>query len=271
MREQSGWQLAGTAPELFERFIVPAFMETSQALVALAALKAGDRVLDVASGTGIIARLAASAVGTTGTVVGADVNEGMLNMARKVPQNHEGPPIVWEQCDASSLTFPDASFDVVLCQYGLEFFADRAAGLRELARVLASDGRLVVRVWRALERQPFYVALMEALDRHVRVGAGDLIRAAFQLSSADELRDLATDAGFRDVHVRLTTNPLRFPSLEDYVLGYLSATPIASDVAAMEASDRVALTEDVASALQYFIDDGGLAVPTESHVVMARK
>lgn len=115
------------------------------------------------------------------------------------------------------------------------------------------------------------MALLEALDCHVRVGAGDLIQAAFKLSSADDLRGLVTDAGFHDVHVRFTTNPLRFPSLEDYVLGYLSATPIASDVVAMTEEAPSALTRDVVAALQDFIDDGGLAVPTDSHVVMARK
>ena len=237
----------------------------------LAALQPGERVLDMACGTGIIARLAAQQVETNGAVAGADVNDGMLNVARSQPQSEGGPQIAWELCDASSLSFPDASFDVALCQYGLEFFADRPAGLRELLRVLTPNGRLLVRVWRALERQPFYLALMEALDRHVRVGAGDLIQAAFKLPSADDLRRLATDAGFRDVHVRLTTTPLRFPSLEDYVLGYLSATPIASDIVAITDDVRSALTQDVATALQYFIDDGGMAVPTESHVLMARK
>jgi ubiquinone/menaquinone biosynthesis C-methylase UbiE len=271
MGEQSGWQLAGTAPELYERFIVPAFMGTSQELVALAVLQEGERVLDVACGTGIIARLAAQAVGATGTVVGADVNEGMLNMARNASQDHDGVSITWHHSDVATLSFSDASFDVVFCQHSLEFFADRAAGLRELCRVLFPGGRLIIRVWRAVERQPFYIALFEALDRHVRVSAGTPIQAAFQLSSADELRTLVKDAGFRDVHLRFSTNTIRFPSLEEYVLGYLPATPIAKDIAAMNEGARAAFTSDMGTALQDFIDDGGLAVPSESHIVMARK
>jgi ubiquinone/menaquinone biosynthesis C-methylase UbiE len=136
MSEQSGWQIAGTAPEMMERYIGPAFATTYEELVALAALHGGERVLDVACGTGGVTRRVAHVVGATGKVVGVDVNEGMLSMARTVPQRHDGPPIEWHHSDAATLPFPEAAFDVVFCQYGLEFFANRAAGLREMARVL---------------------------------------------------------------------------------------------------------------------------------------
>src|SRR5262249_55891612 len=171
MGEQSGWQVAGTAPEMLERYICPAVATAYEEFVALAALHGGERVLDVACGTGGVTRRVAEAVGAAGKVVGLDVNEAMLSMARTVPQRHDGPPIEWHHGDAAALPLPAAAFDVVLCQFGLEFFADRAAGLREMARVLVPGGRLVLRVWRALERQPFYVALIEALERHVRAGA----------------------------------------------------------------------------------------------------
>jgi SAM-dependent methyltransferase len=271
MGEQSGWQLTGSGPEAYERYIVPAFMATSQELVALAALQRGERVLDVACGTGIVARLAAQVVGPAGRVVGADVNEAMLGMARTVSQQPNGTKIEWRQSDAAALPFPDAAFDVVFCQYGLEFFADQAAGLRQIARVLVPGGRLVLRVWRALERQPFYVALLKALERHVRAGVGAPILKAFTLADAATLRALVVGAGFRQVHIRLTTNPLRYPSVEEYVLGYLRVfLSVASDVAAMmDDTRRTALLQDVTTALRADVDDDGLATPTESHVVVA--
>jgi ubiquinone/menaquinone biosynthesis C-methylase UbiE len=271
MGEQSGWQLTGSAPETYEQVLVPAFMTHSQQLVALAALQRGERVLDVACGTGIVARLATQMVGTAGKVVAVDVNEGMLSMARTVPQQHDGPPIEWRQSDAAALPFPDAAFDVVFCQYGLEFFADRAAGLREVARVLVPGGRLVLRVWRALERQPFYVALYEALERHVRAGVGASLLKAFSLADAAELRALVAGAGFREVHLRITTNPIRYPSLEEYVLRYLHVyLSVAGDVTAMDDTARkTALLRDVTTALRADVDDDGLATPTESHVVVA--
>src|SRR5204863_8398857 len=140
------------------------------------------------AGTGMVARLVAQVGDPAGHVVGADVSESMLGVARTVPQQHAGPPIACYHSDAAALPFPAAAFDDVFCQYGLEFFADRAAGLREMARVLVPGGRLVLRVWRALDRQPFYVTLLEALERHLGAGAGAPIRAAFTLADAGELR-----------------------------------------------------------------------------------
>lgn len=270
MGEPSGWQISGTAPEMMERYLAPASVTMYEELVALAALHGGERVLDVACGTGGVARRAAQVVGPAGHVVGVDVNESMLSVARTVPQQHEGPPIAWHRSDAAALPFPAAAFDVVLCQFGLEFFADRTAGLREMARVLVPGGRLVLRVWRALERQPFNVALLEALERHVRPGAGAPIRAAFTLADRAELRALVAGAGFRQVHIRITIHPLRYASVEAYVQRYLSTTPIASDVAALGDAARTALLQDVTMALRAYVDDDGLAVPRESHVVVAQ-
>jgi len=246
-------------------------MATSQELVALAALQHGERVLDVACGTGIVARLAAQVVGAAGRVVGTDVNEAMLGMARTVPQQPDGTKIEWRQSDAAALPFPDAAFDVVFCQYGLEFFADQSAGLGQIARVLVPGGRVVLRVWRALERQPFYAALLKALERHVRAGVGAPILKAFTLADAAALRALVAGAGFRQVHIRLTTNPLRYPSVEEYVRGYLHVfLSVVSDVAAMmDDTRRNALLQEVATALRTDVDDDGLATPTESHVVVA--
>jgi SAM-dependent methyltransferase len=271
MSEQSGWQLTGSAPETYERYLAPALATTYEELVALAALQRGERVLDVACGTGGVARRAARVVGTTGKVVGVDVNEGMLSIARTVLQPHDGPSIEWRQSDAAALPFPAAAFDVVCCQYGLEFFADRAAGLREMARVLVPNGRLVLRIWRALERQPFHVALLEALERHVRVGVGASLLQAFSLADAAELRALVAGAGFRQVHLRITTNPIRYPSLEEFVLRYLHVyLSVAGDATAMDDTARkTALLQDVTTALREYVDDDGLAAPTESHVVVA--
>jgi ubiquinone/menaquinone biosynthesis C-methylase UbiE len=268
MAKQSGWQLAGSGPESYERHNVIAFMETSRDLVALAGLRTGERVLDVACGTGVLARLAAKAVGPTGKVAGADLNEGMLTMARNKAEQEE-LSIEWHTCDAAALSIPDGSFDVALCQWGLEFFSDRPQGLHEIARVLVPGGRLVLRVWRALDRQPFYVALLDALERHLGPGAGAPIQAAFMLSDRKELRALVAEAGFSRVHLRITANLLRFPSLEQYVLGYLAATPIAARVASMGDQGRSALVRDVAEALQTYIDDDGLAAPVENHIVVA--
>jgi ubiquinone/menaquinone biosynthesis C-methylase UbiE len=275
MSAPSGFQLSGSAPEAYQRYGVAAIgTAKAQELVALAALQPGTRVLDVACGTGVVARQAAQAVGTTGQVTGLDINEAMLHVARTVAPP-VGAPITWREGSVMTIPFPDATFDAVLCQWGLEFFPDRAQGLREMARVLVPGGRLGLRVWRALDRQPFQTAVIAALDRHL-FGGQDVpsrhtLLQPFSLADAEEVRTLVADAGFRDVHVRIGIHPLRFASAEAYTRGFLSATTVASEIAAMEETARTRMIQEIVAALHIFVDDEGLAVPAEDHVVLARK
>jgi ubiquinone/menaquinone biosynthesis C-methylase UbiE len=241
--------------------------------VALAALQPGERVLDVACGTGVVTRQAAQAVGTTGQVIGLDINDGMLQVARTVTPL-AGAPITWRQASVMALPFPEGSFDVVLCQWGLEFFPDRAQGVREMARVLVPGGRVGLRVWRALERQPFQTAVLAALDRHLFGGQHGPSRAAlvqpFSFADAEAVRALLEGAGFRDIRVRIGIHTLRFASAEAYVQGFLSATTIASEIAAMDKAARTRMMQDIVAALHPFVDDDGLAAPAEDHAVLAR-
>jgi ubiquinone/menaquinone biosynthesis C-methylase UbiE len=125
MPPQESWQLRGSAPELFERYLVPAVTAPWAAdLVSLTDPPLGAHLLDVACGTGIVARLAAQRVGPTGHVVGLDLNPGMLAVARGLPPL-PGAPIAWREASAVALLFPEATFDVVLCQQGLQFFSHR--------------------------------------------------------------------------------------------------------------------------------------------------
>ncbi len=149
MSAPSGFQLSGSAPEAYQRYGVPALGTVkAQDLVALAALQAGEHVLNVACGTGVVTRHAAQAVGTTGKVIGLDINEGMLQVAHTVAPP-AGALITWRHGSVMALPFPDATFDVVLCQCGLEYFPGRAQGVREMARVLMPGRR--ARVLRDLE------------------------------------------------------------------------------------------------------------------------
>jgi ubiquinone/menaquinone biosynthesis C-methylase UbiE len=270
MPQQSGWQLSGNAPAAYERYIIPAFMGTwAQDLVDVAAVQAGERVLDVACGTGVVARQAATVTGATGQVIGLDVNTGMLDMAHTVP-TPPGAFITWEAGDAAALPFPAASFDAVLCQQGLQYLPDRKGALREMARVLVPGGRLALSVWRPLKRLPFFVALVDALEHHLSAEIAAPLHAAFTLGDADELRSLITEAGFHDVHLRLKIKLIRYTPLEDFIPGYLAATPMAGAVAAMDDTARTAMFHDITTVLQPYTDDDGLAAPMECHIVTAQ-
>jgi ubiquinone/menaquinone biosynthesis C-methylase UbiE len=144
MNADGQWQLAGNAAELYEDILVPTvFRPWATYLLELADLRQGERVLDVACGTGIVARLAAGQVGMAGEVTGLDLNAGMLRVARSLP-SPPGAPVTWVEGSALAMPLPDASFDVVLCQQGFQFFPDQAAGLQEPKRVLVPGGRVLL-------------------------------------------------------------------------------------------------------------------------------
>ena len=152
----SGWQLSGDAPTAYTRFALKILEPWTDDLIFAAGCRDGDQVLDVACGTGLIAGRVNLVSRKLCTITGIDINDGMLNVARRTPQ------IEWHEGSATELPFADGSFDVVLCQQGLQYFPDRAAAMREMARVLVPGGRMALNVWGAMERQPFYVALVDA-------------------------------------------------------------------------------------------------------------
>lgn len=289
MSGQEQWQLSGSAPELYERYLVPAVTAVWAAdLIAHAGLQAGERVLDVACGTGIAARLAAARVEGNGLqqgslnsrstrivrVAGLDVNASMLALARTLPTS-PGAAIAWLRGTVLALPFADAAFDVVLCQLGLQFFPERPIALGEMRRVTAPGGRLALNVYSAIARNPAPQALAEALDRHLAPSASAFKRAEHVLGDPEALHALVAGAGFRVVTIHTITKVLRFPSVRDWVSIQIAATPLATVVGQLQAERRTALLDslvmDVGQALGPYVDERGLAFPQEGHVVLARR
>jgi ubiquinone/menaquinone biosynthesis C-methylase UbiE len=271
MSPQEPWQLSGSAPELFERYLVPAVTAPWAAdLVAAAGPPPGARVLDVACGTGIVARLAAERVGPAGRVVGLDLNPGMLAVARGLP-SRPGAPITCQHASAVVLPFPDATFDVIFCQQGLQFFPDRPAAVREMHRVLAPGGRLALSVYSTIAHNPATRALAEALDRHGLPQAAAIKRAEHALADAEVLHALLTEAGFRDVAVRTATLTVRLPSPQTYVQIQLTATPLATVAGDLDDPTRAVLVQAVGLALRSYVGEDGLAFPQEAHVAVAHR
>jgi len=267
--EQSGFQLSGDAAELRERYSVRYFMGPwASGLVALAALQPGERVLDLACGTGLVTRLAAPEVSPAGHVTGLDINAGMLAVARSLPPP-SGASITWVEGNAGAMDLPDASFDVILCQQGLQFFPDKPAALREMHRVLVPGGRVVLSVWKSAGQ--YNIAVAEALERHVGAETANKYRASRVVPDGDALHRLLVDAGFRAVQVRPSTMTIRLPPLESFVLGHLSGNPVAGAVAAVSEDQRLALVRQVKVALQGYADGDGVAVPDEINIAMAKK
>lgn len=267
--KSTGWQVEQSASEAYEQYLVPPiFAPWADRLLETSDVHEGDRVLDVACGTGIVARHAAFRLGTGGSVVGLDINEGMLAVAEETAADIQ-PPIEWRQGDATELPFPDERFDVVCCQQSLQFFDDPTAAVREMRRVLTPGGRVALSVWRPLDYQPTYVVLADALERHIGDEAGAMMRSPFPEWDGDYLRTLASDAGFDNPSITIEIGSVRYPSVEEFVRREAASSPLAEPIAAVEREVRDELIQAVENALHEYIDDEGIVGPMESYVVTA--
>lgn len=258
----------GSAPESYERCFVPVIgAPLAKDLIEIAAPRPGERALDVACGTGVVTRLAAQAVGDTGTVAGLDVNPGMLSVARSATPS--GLDIEWHQASADAMPFTDASFDVVLCQMGLQFMPDKPAALSEIERVLVPGGRLVLNVPGPTPQ--LFVAMAEALAHHVGSEAAEFVQLVFSLHNAAELQELMIGAGFRDISVQADIKSLRLPSPEAFLWQYVRSTPLVAAVAQVDEERRGLLEREVVAAWQHFVEDQNLRLQLRLLVATARK
>jgi ubiquinone/menaquinone biosynthesis C-methylase UbiE len=263
-----GGSYSQNAAENYERYFVPAIGRPVAAeLVEVADLRPGERVLDVACGTGIVARLAAERVGPRGAIDGLDPHPGMLAVAREAAPTD--PSITWVQGPAEAIPLPDEGYDVVLCGMGLQFFSDRVAGLREMRRVLVPDGRLLANV--PGPAPPPMEAMAAALARHISPESASFVRAVFSLHDADDLRSLATDAGFDDVQVRSEPVAVRLPPPADFLWQYVYSTPMAAAMAQVDEERRAALERDFSERCRDFVADGVMAGAVRMTTLVARR
>jgi ubiquinone/menaquinone biosynthesis C-methylase UbiE len=261
MTEQT-YGLSAEAAEFYESTFVPAlFGEWAGRLVDAAGVAPGGSVLDVACGTGVVARTAADRLGPAATVVGVDVNPAMVAVGRRLR-----PDLRWDVGDAGALPYGDDSFDLVLSQAGLMFFGDRVAALREMGRVAGPNGRVVVQVPGRLSASAGYLALTETVARHAAPEVLDVLGGYFAVGDPDLLAGLFRDAGLTVDRFETWRSATRMASLEDFLTAEL--LPIADRVD-QTARDRIA--EECRTTLAPYIDaSGAVNAPIEVHLVTAR-
>jgi SAM-dependent methyltransferase len=218
----------------------------------------------VACGTGVAAREAARRVGSQGSVIGLDRNPDMLAVAARA-----APDIDWRLGLAEDLPFDDATFDVVISQFGLMFFDDRVAALKDMMRVLKPNGRLVVAVWDRLERSPGYAAVTALLERLFDDRIADAMRAPFVLGETDELRSLFASAGIEDARISSQDGTARFPSIEAWVHTDVKGWTLA-DLIDDEQYERLQ-AESLRALAPFRQDDGTVAFAAPAHLVTAVK
>ncbi len=260
-----GTSYGGTPAENYQRFFVPAIgAPVAEDLITDAQLQPGERVLDVACGTGVVTRLAAERVGANGTTVGLDLNPGMLAVARAAT-----PPelsIDWHEASADSMPFPDDSFDVVLCQMGLQFVSDKIAALREVRRVSRPGGRVFVTV--PGPTPPIFAIMAEELSSHLGPEVAAFAGVVFSLHGTDALTELLHSADFRDIHVQSTPKTLRLPAPADFLWQYIHSTPLAGAVAQAGEAKYHALERHVCARWEAFVVDESM--PLSVNMTTAR-
>jgi ubiquinone/menaquinone biosynthesis C-methylase UbiE len=248
--------------ETYESYMVPAlFGPWAEALVRSAEPKPGERLLDVACGTGVVARRAAANAGPQLKVTGIDLSAGMLKVARDAAER-EGLTISWDEGAAERLPYADGSFDLATCQFALMFFADREAALTEMFRVLVEGGRAALSVWQPLDRHPFYQTLHASIQKRLGMsGVGDI----FGLGDAGELNDLLARAGFHDIEIEPQSITARFPDPAGFLAGEIDVDTAA--IPSMQHLDAKARAGIVA-AIRDDMEDAMREVTEGDHIVM---
>jgi SAM-dependent methyltransferase len=255
------------AAKVYEALFVPALFGQWASKVADATrVQAGQRVLDVACGTGVLAREISSRMGSSVHVVGLDPGPGMLAVAREL-----APAVTWRQGAAESLPFQDGSFDTVVSQFGLMFFGDRLQALREMLRVLVPAGKVVVAVWDTLEAMPAFAAEVTLIERIAGVAAANALRAPFVLGERREVVSLFKDAGAGSVVLTTHEGTARFPSIRVMVEADLRGWLPVMGVLLSEQQIRQILDEAETELRSYAGPEGPTTFDVRAHIVTASK
>jgi ubiquinone/menaquinone biosynthesis C-methylase UbiE len=259
--------------ESYENYMVPSlFAPWASYLIQRAHPQLGEHVLDIACGTGIVARNVAPRVGSQGIVIGLDVNPDRISVARAAAER-DHVAIEWHTSPAEQLPFPDENFDLVFCQFGLMFFTDRHAALKEMHRVLRTGGRVVLSVWQGLDRHPFYQTLHDVSRQHLGKSS---VQAVFSLGDSEELRKLLTDSGFQHVEIEPMSITAHFPQPDEFLAWEIDVDP--AETPALRNLDPeaqqvilAAIHQDMQRALDEVMQNNQVVLEFHAHVVQARE
>lgn len=261
-RPTETFQITPAQAEMYESVFVPAiFAQWAPLVLAAADVRPAQRVLDVACGTGILARTAADRVGPTGSVVGVDLNPAMLAVARRLR-----PDLDWREGDAAELPFADSTFDLVVCQSALMFFPDATRALGEMARVCEPGGTVGVQVYGGLSDQPAYGPWVSLVARHGGPDAVNLLGTYWKHGDLDALTGRFRVAGLRVTDIRTVSGTARWDSVDQMVQIEVKGSPLADRI---DDDTYARIRAESRDLLGRYQRDDGVQVPITSHIVLA--
>lgn len=251
-----------SAAEAYESLHVPAlFAQWAPKMVAAARIQPGHRVLDVACGTGALARQILPIVGEHGFVHGLDASAGMLAIADRL-----APSIEWQNGAAESLPYTDGLFDAAVCQFGFMFFEDRVTALQEMLRVLAPGSWLSISVWDSLDNSEAYRETVELLRDLAGEDAANALCAPFNLGDQEALSRLFRNAGVDSASIETHTGKARFPSVRTMVEAELRGWLPLMGVNLKEDLISAILTESEQVLASYVQSDGTVEFEAPAHI-----
>ena len=257
----------------YQRYFVPAMFERwAVVLMDSAQPRPGTRALDIACGTGVVARHLAPRLGEHGAIVALDMNPAMLAVARSLPAP-SGAPIDWRLASAAPLPFDAETFDTIVCQHGLQFFPDRAAAVSEMRRTMKPQGRTAAMVLQSLALHPVFERLMTAVAGQLKLPLSAVAKP-FGMSNAAQLRDLFTNAGFSRVDVNTASIQARFGDPHEFVgLAIESSAAAIPAFAQMDDDARAnlvaAVRDEAGPLIGEHVVDGAVSFPMFANVVVA--
>jgi ubiquinone/menaquinone biosynthesis C-methylase UbiE len=251
----------------YESLFVPALFEAwTKHLVAAAEIQPGSHVLDVACGTGVLARAALAQAGANGRVVGADPAPGMLVAAKEIESGIE-----WVLCGAEALDVDDEAFDCVVSQFGMMFFQDRQKAADEMFRAMQSGGSIAIAAWRSVEHNPAYADIISVLEEQVGTAAADALRLPYRLGDAGEVTAVLEGSGFKDISFEAKTEVATFPSSRQMVEAELRGWLPLFDIFLSEDEIEEVLIKSDKTLSKYAGPSGEAIFTTSAHIYTARK
>ena len=265
--DQQPIQTTTSPSDIYNGYMVPAIFERwSAALLESVAPQPGERILDLACGTGVVARMASPMVQPEGKVFGLDFNGAQIITARAMDSS-----IDWREGDAGFLPFDDQEFDLVVCQQGFQFFPDRVRAVKEVHRVLKAGGRVGITVWSSIEKSPGYLAIAHALGRTVGPSASGLLDELFAFPDPGEIGRMFADGGFPDAVVATPSIDAIFASAEEFTRAIAVGSIMRRTQTQFSEEALDLMADSVASEMAQYLTENGLAFPMEAHLLTATK
>jgi ubiquinone/menaquinone biosynthesis C-methylase UbiE len=260
----------GSIPDAYDSYLGPLlFHPFADDLAARVAVAPGLRVLEIACGTGILTERLLKRLGGQGAIVATDLNEAMFANAQR--RGIAGPGLEWRQADGANLPFDDSSFDAVVCQFGLMFFPDKAAGVREAYRVLKPGGSYLFNVWDAMDANPAPKIAYEASVEYFPENPPQFMRVPFSLHDPEPVRAWLAEAGFQDIEQLTLSKEGVSPSAAQAAIGLVEGSPLYTEIMNRRPEALADIKATVASNVAARLGDHPVRCPLRAHIFSARR